>query len=210
MLTPYPLIYCPKGITKPACCPHAAPTALLPGKGPDAVLLDDGQPDRTSGGGMCYGGGWQPNSPGWKKTRAGWYVQIGRHRPQDLIRLQPHPRVREWITIQGAQADHAWRIPLLLEQGDAGWTSALDGVWDGEQYHGGDLAPVQEQLLAVVRDVVQGLESPELLAAIRSLAIQILAVAQWVDEDLLIAGGFLSEMLALRAIVGAAGQGEPT
>lgn len=208
MLTPYPLIYCPKNVLKPACCPHVGHVDVLRGKGPDAVLLPDGQPDLESGGGKCYGGGWQPGS--WLKTRAGWYVQEGRHRPQDLIRLQPHPRVREWVTIQGAQPDHQWKIPLLLEQGESGWTSALDGVWDGNEYHGGELAALQEQLLAVVRDVVQGLDTPELLAAIRDLAIKILGIAQWVDEDLLIVKGFLSEMVALRAIVGAAGQGEPT
>jgi hypothetical protein len=205
MLTPYPLVYCPKGINKPACCPHTARVDLLPGKGPDAVVsVVDNQQVTVGGGGTCWGGGYQPAAPGWKLTRGGWYVQIHGHKPQDLIRLQAHPRVREWTRIPGAQPDQAWQVPVLLEEdANHGWTSAADGIWDGERYDAGDLAPLQEQLMAVLRNITLGLDGPELLAAIRTLAIDLLRVGQWVDEDLLIAGRWLSESVMLSAITSA-------
>jgi hypothetical protein len=97
---------------------------------------------------------------------------------------------------------------VLLEEGPQGWTSALDGVWDGERYTGGELAPLQEQCLAVVNDAARGLDTTEFLAAIRQLAIDILAVGQHIDRDghLLAAGGFLNEALVLGAIYAAVGR----
>lgn len=207
-LTPYPLIYCPKGVKKPACCPHEAVVGQFPGKGPDAVTtMVDGKPVTKGGGGKCYGGGYDGDPTGWVKTRAGWWVLMAGRRPQDLIRLQAHPRVRRWVSMTGAQIDQVWQIPVLLEEGKRGWDSALDGIWDGKRYHGGDLAPLQEQLLAVVRGVAGGRSDDDTLrAAVRSLAIAILGVGQWVDEDLLIAGGLLSESVMLGAITHACGR----
>ncbi len=213
ILTPYPLIYCPKGVAKPSCCPHGAAVGLLAGHGPDAVdRMEDGHQVTEGGGGLCYGGGYQPGSPGWTKTRGGWWVQLRGQRPQDLLRLQAHPRVQRWYTIPGAHPGQEWRIPALIEEGPNGWTSALDGIWDGESYHGGDLAPLQTQLLAVVNDAAQTEEGDHpdaLLAAIRALGIAILAVGQWVDEDLLIAGRYLSELTILSAITSACSR-QPT
>lgn len=206
-LTPYPLIYCPKGINKPACCPHVAIMELFAGKGPDAVTtLVNGQEITEGGGGRCYGGGYQVGSPGWTKTKAGWWVQLRGHRPQDLIRLQPHPRVRRWVQIPGAQTDHLWQVPVLIEEGGTGWTSSLDGVWDGDEFHGGELADLQTQLLAVVRGVAHDHDASDLQKAIRELAVSILCVGQWVDEDLVIAGKFLSESVMLGAITAACGR----
>src|SRR5690242_2186391 len=107
MLTPTPLIYCPVGIKRPACVPPGrAPIALFAGKGPDAVTsIKDGQEVTTGGGGTIYGNGYDPATRElWKKTKirtdqdgtkhGGWWALLTNHKPQDLIRVQRHPRVR--------------------------------------------------------------------------------------------------------------------
>jgi hypothetical protein len=207
MLTPTPLIYCPIGIPRPACCPPRAPIAALKGKGPDAVTtVIDGQEHTEGGGGTTYGGGYDPATKGaWRKTRAGWYVLLLNHRPQDLIRVQRHPRVREWVTIPGVRPDHQWQVPVLLDLSDGQVTSALDGIWDGERWTGGELEPLQQALLALVNGIEQS--SPvDLSAAVRDLAVQGLALGQHVDIDLLAVAGWFSESLCLATISAMAGR----
>lgn len=206
MLTSTPLIYCPKGVTRPACCPHRAPISLLPGKGPDAVTTEVNGIEVTSGGGgMIYGAGYDPTTrEKWRKTRGGWYVLMSNHKPQDLIRMQPHPRVRQWATVTGAQPDHHWQVPVLLDLSGGHVSSALDGVWDGEQWSAGELAPLQDQL----RALIGGIEQPQqidLPAALRELTAQGLAIGHWVDLDLLAHTGWLSESLCLSAVHAMAG-----
>lgn len=207
-LSPTPLIYCPVGIPRPACCPHRAPVSLLPGKGPDAVTtLVDGQEETTGGGGMIYGGSYDPlTRDGWRKTRAGWWVLLRNHKPQDLIRLQPHPRVRQWVTVQGARSDHQWQVPVLFDLSGGRIDSALDGIWDGEQWTAGELAPLQSQLLALINGVEQA-TPVDLSAALRDLAVQGLAVGHFVDLDLMVVGGWLSESLCLTTVNVMAGRG---
>ena len=207
MFTATPLIYCPKNIPKPACCAHAGPVGLLPGKGPDAVTeIIDGDQRTTGGGGLCYGGGWHPDAPGWIKTSGDYWVQLLGHRPQDVIRLQSHPRVRRWQSIQGAQHDHTWQIPVLLERGENGYTSALDGVWDGTGWTAGELAKLQSQLLALVNGIAQGDPAFNLEQSLRELAFALLAVGHWIDEPLLAVTGWFSEQLLARTILAATDQ----
>jgi len=202
VLTPTPLIYCPVDIKRPACVPTGrAPIALLAGKGPDAVTsLVNGQEVTTGGGGTIYGSGYDPTTrETWKRTRAGWWVQLLNHRPQDLIRIQRHPRVRQWITVPGVRPDHQWQVPVLLEIADGQVTSALDGIWDGERYTAGELEPLQQQLLALINGVEQS--SPvDLAVAVRELAVQGLMLGQFVDLDLLAVAGWLSESLCLTTV----------
>lgn len=207
MLTATPLIYCPVGIDRPACCAHRAPIAQLRGKGPDAVatIVGDQQVITGGGGNMYGGGGYVADSKGWKKTPAGWWVQLLNHRPQDLIRLQRHPRVRTWATVPGAHIGHEWQVPVLLEVSDTSVTSALDGLWDGERYTGGDLEPLQQELLALISGVDQG--SPvDIAAEVRRMAAQGLGLGQHVDLDLLAVAGWLSESLALATVSAMAGR----
>jgi hypothetical protein len=107
----------------------------------------------------------------------------------------------------GAQTDHTWQIPVLLEPSRAGWMSALDGIWDGESWSAGDLAAMQEPLLAIANGVQQGDDSTR-EADFRRLAIDLLKLGHHIDEDLLIAAGWLSESLMLRAVLTAAGRDE--
>ena len=210
MLTPTPLIYCPTGIDRPACCAHRAPIDLLRGKGPDAVAtIVNGQEVITGGGGKIYGAsGYDPATrEKWRKTRAGWWLLLLNHKPQDLIRLQAHPRVRRWAPLVGAQPEHTWHIPILLEPTRLGWMSALDGIWDGESWSAGELARLQEPLLAIANGVQQGDDATR-EADFRRLAIDLLALGHLVDEDLLIAAGWLSESLMLRVVLTAAGRDE--
>jgi hypothetical protein len=207
MFTATPLIYCPKGIAKPACCAHGGAVGLLPGKGPDvSSVLEGDQLVTTGGGGLCYGGGWQPDAPGWTLTSGGWYVQLLGHRPQDLIRLQSHPRVRRWQTVVGAQPDQLWQIPVLLEHGGNGYTSALDGVWNGQAWTAGELADLQSQLLALVNGIGQGDPAFNMEQSLRDLAFALLAVGHWIDEPLLAVTGWFSEQLLARTILAATDQ----
>lgn len=208
MLTATPLIYCPKEVKRPACVPQGrAPIALYDGKGPDAVTtVVDGKEQTVGGGGTIYGSGYDPATRAtWKRTRAGWWVQLLNHRPQDLIRIQRHPRVRQWITIPGVRPDHQWQVPVLLEIANGQVNSALDGIWDGERWTGGELEPLQQELLALVNGVEQS--SPvDLAVAVRELAVKGLMLGQFVDLDLLAVAGWLSESLCLATVTAMAGR----
>lgn len=208
LLTPYPLIYTPKNVSKPACCPHGGPIDVLPGKGPDVVITRDGDNTVvTGGGGRMWGGGYHPESSGWKPTPAGWWLQLLDHKPQHCIRLQAHPRVRQWVSVVGALPDHTWQIPVLLTHDQGRITSALDGIFDGQQFSAGDLSHLQQQLLAVRAGVgANNYSDEELQTATLNLAIDLLAVGQWIDRDFLAVSGWLSESLMLRAILIACGE----
>ncbi len=222
MLTATPLIYCPVGIKRPACVPPGrAPIAQLSKVGPDTMTtIVNGEEKIEGGGGAVYGGGYDPAMRStWKKTKlrtekiddnttithGGWWVQLLNHRPQDLIRIQRHPRVRQWVTVPGVRADHQWQVPVLLEIADGQVTSALDGIWDGERYTGGELEPLQQELLALVNGVEQS-APVDLAAAVRDLAVQGLMLGQYVDIDLLATAGWLSESLCLATVSAMAGR----
>jgi hypothetical protein len=208
VLTAAPLIYCPVGVERPACCAHRHPIGLLPKKGPDAVTTTvNGQEETTGGGGNIYGAtGYDPALRSkWRKTRAGWWALLTNQKPQDLIRMQRHPRVRTWSVVPGAHAGHEWQVPVLFEMSDSGITSALDGLWDGERYTGGDLEPLQQELLALINGIDQG--SPvDIAAEVRRLAAAGLGLGQYVDLDLLALAGWLSESLALSTVIVMAGR----
>jgi hypothetical protein len=208
MLSPTPLIYCPVGIKRPPCVPTGrAPVAQLPGKGPDAVTtMVNGQEHTEGGGGTIYGGSYDPSLRGtWKKARAGWWVQLLNHKPQDLIRIQRHPRVRQWATIPGVRSDHQWQVPVLLEIAEGQATSALDGIWDGERWTGGELEPLQQELLALVNGVEQA-APVDLASTVRDIAVKGLELGQHVDLDLLGVAGWLGESMCLSAVAAMAGR----
>lgn len=209
MLTPLPLIYCPAGVKRPPCWPLLAPVGLLPAKGPDVVrtVATDGSEVITGGGGTMFGGPYVDGSPGWRPTRGGWWVQLLNHKPQDLIRIQRHPRVRQWVTVPGVRPDHQWQVPVLLDRSSGVLSSALDGVWDGERWSGGDLEPLQSQLLALINGVDQGGDT-DLAAEVLRLALAGLAVGHHTDADgdLIAVAGWLSESMQLAILNAMAGQ----
>jgi hypothetical protein len=119
-LQPYPSFYCPPGQSPPACCPHIGGLQLAV-PGPDEQL------------GMVYGaGGYETGD--WRRSAAGWWVRLAGHLPQHLARMQAHPRLPRWAVVEGADADHWWRVPILLAQQGETYGSALDRLWDGHQW----------------------------------------------------------------------------
>lgn len=195
-------------LTRPECCPHLAAFGLKPGHGPDVAA---GGP----GGGTLFGGTLEdlPDGSTWTRSPAGWYVATCGHRPQDLLRLDRHPRVVTWARIDGALPGQGWQVPVLLTPaGEAdehgyvadGYLSALDRIWDGTTYGTPqDLAALQEPLLALANGVSVGGTLEQRNAAMRELAIGLLTLGQWVDGDLLAALGWLSERLQVQAILAA-------
>lgn len=211
MLTALPLIYCPADMKKPpACWPARSRIETVSGVGPDAVSTThpDGSVTVTGGGGGCYGGAFVPGATGWKKTRGGWWIQLLNHRPQDLIRVQRHPRVRQWATIQGVRPDHQWQVPVLLDRSGGVLTSALDGVWDGDRWSGGELEPLQQELLALIQGVDQG-NPVDLAAEVRRIARIGLGIGHHVDDDLLAVSGWLGESMHLAVVACMAGEAQP-
>lgn len=200
-MTPYPLIFCPPDVAKPACCPHAG----------QVRQTSEGGPEKT--GGTCWGGPFDPAGAQWIKSRAGWWLGLIGHKPQDLTRLESHPRVMRWRVIDGALDGHFWRVPVLLTPADEmpkhGYISALDRLWNGSEWTAPqDLAALQEPLLAIVHGIPLKMDLAERDAAIRGLAIGLLTVGHWIDHEFLAMTGWLSESLILATIRAALDQGE--
>jgi hypothetical protein len=190
-MSPYPLIYTPDGIAKPSCCPHLAPVACLPGRGPDG------------GEGLCWGGSLPlPGSVRWTKTPAGWWVALDGITPQALRRVSTHPRILRWLSIPGTSPDHRWRVPVLVtsdEDGDP--ILAVDRILTADRWkESDDLAPLVSALLAVHAGRPLHESPDERNAACVALALDLLALGQWVDRDLAVAAGWVSESLVVEIL----------
>ncbi len=215
-LSIYPRIYCPAGVILPTCCAHRGAVGTLPGHGPDAKVAADGT--RTGGGGLTYGPQpWRPTDTTWQRTAAGWWIDLDGHRPQDLLRLDPHHRILRWRTVYGVTHDQCWRIPVLVTSagGSAGpdpaqgYLSAIDRVLSNEGWSAGDLADLQTPLLAIASGIPLHQDPDARNAEILRLTIALLTVGHWVDRDLLIHTGWLTEALQLSVIMAALDQ-DPT
>lgn len=208
-MTPYPLIYTPRGwksatgAQKPACCPHTGSLPTERRLGPDVVM--EGDEVKSGGGGLLWGGD-RLDGGTWRCTPAGWWVCLNGHHPQHLLRLGRHPRVIRRAVVEGAQPGQLWSIPVLLEHGPDGYRSAVDGVWDGERWAAGDLTATQETLLAAASGLDTDPDPARHAANIRQLAVDLAAIDQWVDLDLLAVTGWLSERAMLAWILAAAGR----
>lgn len=205
-LSPYPLFYTPAGQPKPACCPHQAPLACLPGKGPDVTFAPDGT--ALGGGGLCWGGPLPPaGMVTWTRSPAGWWVSLDGIVPQALRRVTVHPRVMKWVSIAGSAPGHRWRVPVLLttdEDGDP--LLAVDRVLTPDGWReSDDLAPLLEPLLAVHGGRRLHEDPDQRNAACVALALDLLALGQWIDRDLATITGWITESLVidiLRAAIG--------
>ncbi len=205
MLTPYPLIYTPKGTPKPACCAHQAPMAVYDGHGADAVVAQDGT--LSGGGGLCWGAPYDPSLP-WKKSSAGWWAVIDGHLPQTSRRIVTHPRIVRWTAVTGAHHDHVWRVPVLLtpnvEAAGTTWLSACDRLYSSTGWRDADdLDALQQPLLAVAQNIRQHQGEAENNKALTNLAIELLALGHWIDPALLELAGWLSETMVFRILVAA-------
>ena len=206
-MTPYPLIYCPKDVDKPACCAHKGGGRCAPDQGPDYVPGAPGRPPE-GGGGMLWGGVSFGDLP-FRRMPGGAYAQIGAQ-PSALLRSARHPRVlhRRWV--QGAQPDHLWSVPVLLTvevrpDGQDAYTPALDAVWDGHAWGQGELEPLFGAMLGFLHHRMPGGSVAERNIAFRRLAIDLLAIDQWVDEGLLAVNGWLSERFMTTVVLAAGG-----
>jgi len=204
-MNPYPLIYCPQGVARPACCPSVGGTGLLDGKGADVA-------SGGKGGGVCYGGPYRDGA--WQRTPAGWYVLLDGHKPQHLGRAQSHPRILRWQAVPGHLPETYWRVPVVLaplvaeKDGAAAacYVSALERVWYGDGWKAPtDLEDLHRSLLAIAEGVPLADTAAERDHKVTALAIELLELGQWVDGDLLAAAGWLTEALVERVILAACG-----
>lgn len=210
-VNPWPRIYCPPGVARPACCPPGiAAVAVHPSHAPDVAHLPEDARAEVAGRtwGLCYGGDPIPGQR-WARTDAGWWAAVDGFTPQDVLRLERHPRVLRWRQVQGAHLDHWWSVPVILAPAGAagqGYVSALDRLVGpaGARIAGEDLAPLQETLLAIVNGVELGQTEAQRNDALEQLAIGLLAIGHWVDAPLLYAAGWLSESVLVRIVVAAA------
>lgn len=211
MLSPYPLVYTPKGSPKPTCCPHVAPNSVIPGKGPDARLDANGDP--IDAGGLCWGGALSSApATGWIQTHAGWWINLTELTPEHLKRSQPHRAVARWRTVAGVLPGHAWRVPVLISPtlADAAitWDSALDRLYSPAGWQDpADLVALIAPLraLALESTSTQGTDDATSDALAR-LAVDLLTVGYHLDGDLLGAAGWLSLSTMSRILIAACDQ----
>ncbi len=189
-MNPYPLYYCPPGVHRPEHCPFRA----------GMTMRAEASPDGKEG--LLYGpGGDLPAGLAWQQSDDGWYVLLGGQRPQDLIRLNPSPRIISWHPLAGVEPGQVWRVPVLLTPMDPanldlGYISALDRIWRGGTWGTPEIMEaVQQQLLAVANGVDLADELEARNAAMAELAVAILAQAHHVSRVEIIARGWFSETL---------------
>lgn len=212
-MTPYPIFYTPKGTQRPACCPHLAPSAVLPGKGPDARF--DAHGDPADQGGLSWGGSVADvPAAGWICTPAGWWINLADLGPEHLKRSTPHRAVLRWRTVAGVLPGHAWRVPVLISPSlvaDAiSWDSALDQLYGRTGWTDpSELAPLIDALRALTLNAVRPGPDPRLAnQALADLAVDLLAIGYHLDRDLIAGAGWLS-VTVMAAILVAACDREP-
>jgi hypothetical protein len=202
-MNPYPIYYCPPGVNRPTHC------AFTAGMRMNANASPDGQE------GLLYAPDSNfPKGLAWQQSTAGWFVMLGHHRPQDLIRLDTSPRIVQWYELIGAQTNHAWRVPILLSPTDAKdaqptYISALDRVL----HEGGWSAPeglfdIQRRLLCVALGVALDDDLAKRTQAMVALAVDILSHGHHVSAFEVERQGWLSEQLIADVILVAMGRAD--
>lgn len=212
-MNPAPFFFVPGAKPQaPACCPHHAPFRVAPGGGPNADLDSEGKP--RDPGGFLYGIGARiPDGVTWQKTAAGWYVAWNGQQPQDLARLNTHPRILAWRWIIGAELTHRWRVPILIapepkQQADLRvFTSALDrafGPNGWEEPH--DLEPLAQILFALSRDerVRPDIDANNMILVETAAALA--GLGHWVDLPLISSRtGWFTDLVVTRILRASSG-----
>lgn len=198
--------YCPPGIARPEHRDDLVGGAgLVLGAGPD---VEGGGP----GGGTVYGGVYEAREPGWVLTAAGWWVHLGDVVPQHLARLDVHPRITRWTIVDGAHAQHRWRVPVLLTPNekdpgavDASYGSALERVLAASGWADpADLAALQARLLDQVYGLARGADLRAELDNITDLVVKLFELGHRVTRHELVVGGWLTERVLVRTLIAAA------
>jgi hypothetical protein len=185
-----PLVYCPPTVRRPAWAAEIGPFGRL----------------AAAGGGVCWHGPWREGA--WRQHPAGWQVLLDGHKPQHLLRARRHPRVLRVRELLGAEPDHAWLVPVLLQPvGDAAsanlFAPAVDLVWRGGDWR------IPDDLDHLVRDLLDlankapAEPSADPAEANRRLAATVaagLALTHHCDLELLDLTGWLSANLMSRAV----------
>ena len=187
-MIPYPWFYTPGDTAPPSCCPHQAPFSIPAGAGPDKQIDADGTIRDV--GGRLWGIGRVPDGIAWIDSGAGWFVAWHAQSPQDLSRLNPHPRVLLWRWVTGGDPSHRWRIPVLIAPDPHGgqpspFLSALDRILGvGGWQEPPDLEPLQRALLALTRGERQHADTDENNAALMETVSGLIALGSWCDLTL--------------------------
>lgn len=204
----YPVFYTPGPAAKrPACCRYLAPVHVGRGQGPDRVVDADGNP--TDAGGYYWGNGTLNPDRDWQQSSAGWWVAWGNHLPQDLQRIDLHPRILRWRSVPGAEPSHLWTVPVLLGQDDHGtFRPALDRVYGPQGWQEpDDLADLVGALLRIAAGDRLASEDPaENDAALLALFEQLVALGHHADLALLgTRPGWITDRVVTRFIRAALG-----
>lgn len=170
---------------------------------------DDKGPDydaetKTGGGGLVWGGLLE-HGQHWQRAGSYWVLMSGQ-KPQDLLRLTAHPRVKNRRWVDGAHEGQRWSIPVLLRHlGPKSHRSNVDGVWNGEEWDAGDLTPLVAQLVTFANEVPMGADDAAIDRAFLDLAVALMAVDHWIDLPLLGLNRWLSQATMERVVFAAAG-----
>jgi hypothetical protein len=148
-----PSWYFPPKINRPEVCAALFPAITMscpPGVGPD-VDADK----KAHGGGSVYGGGYVKGQPGWKLTDDGYWINWAKSEPQHFTRMDQHPRVLKWDTVEGSLPGHEWLCPILLtctktKRGQLVFGTALEPVLGRKGWADcEDLADMQARMFKV-------------------------------------------------------------
>lgn len=188
--SPLPLCHCPPGVTRPPWCPPVAPFGRL----------------AEAGGGICWNGPWRDGQ--WTTHPAGWSVLLDGHKPQHLVRVNPHPRILSAVAVAGAEPDQLWLVPVLLRPvlrtaAAELYEPALDRVWrDGAWQTPVELGLIVQGLLDLAtRPEVAAAEDVEARnAQLARVAIQGLTLTHHIDEQLLDLTGWMTEAVLGRVV----------
>jgi hypothetical protein len=164
----------------------------LPGRGPEPV-----------GGGLCIGGAWRPDEPGWLTAAEGWLLHPGEATPDDLARLSFVPG--SLVAVPGALPGQVWRVPVLALRVSGCWQSALSPVlgpagWECPRPY----AAITHRLLAALESSPEA--TAEDLAGYAELCADILNLNYEVALPPLRLLGWLSLDMLPRILAAAAGR----
>lgn len=189
-----PRWYIPPGIPMPTHLPPLPRLHVLPEHGPGGC--DDGE----RGGVVVSADGWVPARAGcFRKTRAGWWVDLGGTAPQGLARLSVTAGTA--IPMGGGHllVPHLLRVDPDAGLVYAGTTEFRDYAWQPPQ--------AIAELLWKIKAVVQWQDGHDPLDddAVTSLAVAVLAVNYHLSIHELAITGWLTSDLVTRILVIASG-----
>jgi len=185
-----PMYYLPPGVAKPSHIPGGMPaTRCIPGT--------KGGPDGKDGTTLC--GTWKPNQPGWKETKAGWWVNLIGVHPCSLRKTFVYDHEVVERTYPDGTIDQ-WLVPILLTifgDGLPGYAilERRDYTWK---------PPVQLEDLCNRLRVAVTSDSLDDDSAF-DIAAEILGIHYWISKHELELSGWMTPLLTWEIIRASAG-----